>query len=349
MAYCGFNVKLMEQYSNVTGRFDLCEVTTPDNYKFSFLVDCGSYQEKDYDEQNDKFIIDPQKVSFAILTHNHLDHQGRFPFFVKEGFEGKIYTTKITKHLLSYSLYDNLKIHKSERKRELSYEDGDVLETLKRIVPCEYNETIEVNNFVKIHFIRNGHLLGAASVLVQIHCTGYEDINLFFSGDYNNKNMFFRVPSPHKWIRELPLNMVIESTYGDMDSTEIEKVFQKNILNAVKEGKTIIIPVFSLGRAQEILYVLKTMQKKYKVFNTVPIFYDGKLSFAYTEAYHYFAKTNQVPFFEAKKDFEPERLIKVKDRELRRALMKGNNKCKIISSCSISIKSKLIIVCFTFF
>ncbi len=95
--------------------------------------------------------------------------------------------------------------------------------------PCRYNETIRVNDNVKITFLNNGHLVGAALILVQISYPEYEDINLLFTGDYNNKNMFFDVNPIPKWILELPLTVIQESTYGDMDSTEIKEIFKENI------------------------------------------------------------------------------------------------------------------------
>ena len=309
------------------------------NPKLKYIIsDLSIYKNTKYEKyvysKNGEFVVDPKEIDFAILTHNHLDHQGRFALLVKQGFKGKIYTTNITQRILGKALYDNFRVQKNTtRYGELSYDEEDVVETLNRVVGCDYNQTIEINNFIKIQFIPNGHLIGAASVLVQIHYTGFNDINILFSGDYNNKNMFFRVPEPRKWIRELPLNIVTESTYGYMDSCEIKRVFRKNILGALKDGKTIIIPVFSLGRAQEILYILKEMQSKYNVFANIPIYYDGKLSFAYTDEYHHMLSQGILHFYKGKEIFEPIGLKRVESRELRQLLMNQKN-AKIIVTTS---------------
>ena len=110
--------------------------------------------------------------------------------------------------------------------------------------------------------LNNGHLVGAALILVQISYPGYEDINLLFTGDYNNKNIFFDVKPIPKWILDLPLTVIQESTYGDMDSSEIRETFKENVKNRLKNDGTVLALVFSLGRAQEILYTLKCMQKR---------------------------------------------------------------------------------------
>ena len=100
-------------------------------------------------------------------------------------------------------------------------------------------------------------LMGASSILVQISWEGYETINLFFEGDYNNKNMFFDVSEIPDWVRELPITLIQESTYGDMDSDEITPCFKQNVLECLEHGGTVVAPVFSLGRSQEILYEVK--------------------------------------------------------------------------------------------
>ena len=131
----------------------------------------------------------------------------------------------------------------------------------------------------------NGHLMGASSILVQISWEEYETINLFFTGDYNNKNMFFDVPDLPDWVLELPLTLVQESTYGDMDSYEVTSCFKQNVLKCLEHGGTVVAPVFSLGRSQEILYEVKCMQDDGSLDVNVPIYFDGKLGIRYTTLY----------------------------------------------------------------
>jgi len=331
-----FYVDIMQDRTEVTGSFTIVVVKI-DNETIKFVVDCGMYQEREYEDQNASFPTNPEDVNFAILTHNHVDHTGRFPYFVKKGFSGAIYTSNTTRMILGRALNDNAKVLLDTSKRrsvKAFYDYEDVEHTIHNVRGCDYNKPIRAHENITLTFVPNGHLIGAASVLVQIHCPGKEDINLFFSGDYNNRNLFFRVSPVRKWITKLPINIIVESTYGDMHSGEIKEVFRRNILNALKENKTIIIPVFSLGRAQEILYYVKEMQRHYPgVFDNVPIYYDGKLSFYYTGAYDILQKEGLVHFYKEKREFLPQNLTMVTDKNLRKDLVKHDN-CKVIITTS---------------
>ena len=103
----------------------------------------------------------------------------------------------------------------------------DVKDTLTHVKAVEFNKTISIAENVKVTFFVNGHIPGAALILVQISEIGYEDINLLFTGDYNNNNLFFDVPELPEWVTELPLTIITEGTYGDTLSTEIEYSFMK--------------------------------------------------------------------------------------------------------------------------
>lgn len=332
-----FYVDLIQDLSEVTGSFTLAIVKIDDKV-IKFAVDCGMYQEKEHEEQNTNFITSPNEVEFVILTHNHVDHNGRLPYFVKKGFSGQIYTTNITKSVLGKALNDNAKVLQDTSKRrnkQVLYDQEDVAKTMPLVEGYDYNKPIRVNENITITFIPNGHLIGAASVLVQIHCPGEDkDINLFFSGDYCHRNLFFKVAPIRKWITKLPMTVIMESTYGNMNTSDIKECFRKNILKALKERKTIIIPAFSLGRAQEILYHLKVLKSKHpELFEDIPIFYDGKLSFYYTDKYYELHKEGMIRFYPEKRDFLPEGVVRVEDNELRKELVE-NQKCKIIVTTS---------------
>ena len=334
-----FYVDLMQQPARVTGSFNL-GIIKVENKTIKFAVDCGLYQDRDLEEQNCKFPTKPEELDFVILTHNHVDHSGRLPLLVKCGFKGKIYTTEVTRRILGKALEDNSRIMKDTSKRknkETLYESKDAQKTLDLVEGCEYNTPIRVNDNVTITFIPNGHLIGSALVLVQIHCPGNpKDINLLFSGDYNYRNMFFRVAPVRKWITKLPINIIMESTYGYMNSNEIKENFESNIVKAVKERKTIIVPVFSLGRAQEILYIIKHLQKKYpEIFDDVKIYHDGKLSFYYTDMYYRLQGEGLIRFYKDKKSFLPENYTRVEDKQMRKDIISlRSDKCKIILTTS---------------
>ena len=329
-----FYVDLMQQPSEVTGSFNLGILKVVDK-TIKFAVDSGLYQEKEYENQNLLFPMKPEELDFVIVTHNHVDHIGRLPLLVKNGFRGRIYMTEVTRRIIGRALYDNSRILKDTSKRknkEVLYDSNDVESALELMEGCGYNNPIRVNNNITVTFIPNGHLIGAASVLIQIHCPGEKkDINLLFSGDYNNRNLFFRVSPIRKWITRLPVSIVMESTYGYMNSKEVKETFVSNMIKAIKAGKTIIIPVFSLGRAQEILYVIKHLQDRNpELLSDVPIYYDGKLSFYYTDMYFRLQEEGLLRFYKEKHDFLPKNLTRVSDRIARKSIIYERKGCKII-------------------
>lgn len=278
----------MASHPEVTGSCHPEVVKLPNGETFQFIVDCGLFQEKEYGELNRKLHFKGENIKFALVTHNHVDHIGRLPYIVKNGFRGDIYTTRDTSILMPLALADSQKVLRSvsrKRNEKLLYDEGDVFRTEALLSPVGYYETKKINDYVKITFIKNGHLVGAALILVQICYPGYDSINILFTGDYNNKNIFLDLPKIPKWILELPLTIVMESTYGYMDSTGMKQVFKDNVASHVKKRGTIIAPVFSLGRAQEILYELKCMQDDGELNRDVPIYFDGKLAIKYTELY----------------------------------------------------------------
>ena len=288
---CRFYVDIMATNNEVTGSCNLVIVKMPNGETIRFVVDCGLFQEREYEELNSVLPFDAENIDFCLVTHVHVDHIGRLPFMVNKGFYKSIYATETTCKLLPLALGDSYKVLNSVSKRKhikCLYTQEDVDTTLSLMKPCKYDETIQITNIngnIRVTFLNNGHLIGASLILVQISYPEYEDINLLFTGDYNNKNIFFDVNPIPKWIQDLPLTIIQESTYGDMDSSETYECFEFNILQHLNLDGTVLALVFSLGRAQEILYVLKTMQDIGKLDVNIPIYFDGKLAIKYTKLY----------------------------------------------------------------
>lgn len=328
---CRFYVDIMAMHQEVTGSCNLIIVKFPDGETVRFVVDCGLFQEREYDDLNSVLPFNAENIDFCLVTHAHVDHIGRLPYMIKNGFLGKIYATETTCKILPIALNDCFKVLNSVSKRKNNkclYSEVDVRKTLDSLKPCQYNETIRPYDNIKVTFLNYGHLIGAALILVQISYTGYEDINLLFTGDYNNKNMFFDVKPIPKWILDLPLTVVQESTYGDMDSTEIYKCFKDNIKKCINDDGTVVALVFSLGRAQEILYELKNMQKTGELDLEIPIYFDGKLAIRYTDLYI----KDGLDIKPEMRDFLPENLIFV-DKETRSDVLYDTSK-KIILTTS---------------
>lgn len=283
-----FHADIMAMHPSVTGSCNLVIVKTPDKDTIRFVVDCGMFQERQHNSLNETLPFHPEHVDFCLVTHNHVDHVGRLPFMVKNGFYNPIYMTETTSKIIPLALYDSSKVLQDMAKRNNSkriYNEPDVHKTLRLIQPCNYFESIQVHPNVVATFFPNGHLVGAAIILVQISYPEYDDINILFTGDYNNKNIFFDVPPLPQWVLDLPLTIVQESTYGNMDSTEVTETFKQNVLDCVNNDGTTVALVFSLGRSQEILYILKQMQESGDLSLDIPIYFDGKLAFKYTSIY----------------------------------------------------------------
>lgn len=326
-------VDIMATQPEVTGSCNPLIVKYPDKTTTRFIVDCGLFQEKDYSKYNKEFPFDGKNIDFALITHNHVDHIGRLPLLVKKGFTGPIYASKATYEFMPYALYDSYKVLKDLAKRNHEpqlYSEANVSETCHRLIPCAFKQSIIIDDHITVTFIKNGHLVGAALILVQIKYPGCRDINILFTGDWNNKNMFFTVPKIPEWIRKLPLTIVQESTYGTTNSSETEAMsgtFERNLIDCISSNGTFISMVFSLGRAQEILYILKCMQKNGKLSKEIPIYFDGKLAQQYTRLY----KNQDLGIDGKMLDFLPENLIMV-GREDREAIIENSDSKVIVTT-----------------
>lgn len=336
-----FYADIMATHPEVTGSCNLVVVKFPDDTTTRFIVDCGMFQETKYNDAeeghdyNKDFPFNAEEIEFCLITHVHVDHVGRLPLLVKQGFRGKIYSTAGTKVLSNPAILDSAKVIRNTAKRKHVkplYMETDAELALNLFTPCQYKETIKVSKRIKATFFKNGHLPGAVCILVQISYPGQNSINLLFTGDYNNKNMFLDIPEQlPSWVRSLPLTVIQESTYGTTDSTSNGKCFEDNMIRCLKHGGTAVDMVFSLGRAQEILYVLKTMQDSGKLDTGIPIAFDGNLAHHYTRLYQ---NADELNIRSGMRDFLPENLIFV-DRTSRASVLTSNEQKIIVTTAGM--------------
>ncbi len=237
------------------------------------LVDCGLQQGRD---ERDNRLLDfaPGYVDYVVVTHAHIDHSGRLPLLVKQGFTGDIVTTRLTAQLLGIMLRDSAHIQEmdaewenQEGKRagrdpvEPLYTIADAEEAVKRLVTHEYGEMVELCPGVRLRFVDAGHLLGSASVEFWLSEDGVEK-KIVFSGDLGNVDQpIIRDPQT---IQEADY-VVTESTYGDRNHEPPEdytEALAKIIDETFSRGGNVVIPSFAVGRTQELLYFMREMKQE---------------------------------------------------------------------------------------
>lgn len=266
----------------------------------NILVDCGMEQGMRSYESVD-LPIDEALVDYVLLTHAHVDHSGMLPALYAKGFRGQIMTTTATADLCSIMLRDcaHIQMQEAEWKHrkakrysgiephEPMYTMEDADGVIKRLVPCVYNQIIELCKGVKIRFTDVGHLLGSASIEVWMKEDGNEK-KIVFSGDLGNINQPL-IKDP--MLTEEADYVVMESTYGDrIHSTqrpdyvgELTKILQETF----DAGGNVVIPSFAVGRTQEMLYFLRQIkaEKRIKRHTDFPVYVDSPLAVEATDIF----------------------------------------------------------------
>ncbi|PIR68286.1 MBL fold hydrolase [Candidatus Nomurabacteria bacterium CG10_big_fil_rev_8_21_14_0_10_35_16] len=247
------------------------------------LVDCGLTQGfKDADDINwDPFPYDPKDVDFLFITHAHIDHIGRIPKLIDEGFNGIIYSTKPTKSLVTPMLEDTAGIVSKNKNYDLKkvYSDINIKTAVNLWQGFEYNEIIEVTPNLKVSFKNAGHILGSAMV-----CFVYNGKKILFTGDLGNS------PSPLLPDTERITDadyVIMESVYGDRNHEsrdERRKYLEQVIEDNYKRKGILIIPIFSLERSQELLFELNNLVEEKRI-PEMPIFLDSPLAIRLTEIF----------------------------------------------------------------
>ena len=246
------------------------------------LVDCGLQQGRDEHDDN-ALDFSPNYIDYVLVTHAHIDHSGRIPLLVKEGFSGQIFTTRLTAQLLSIMLRDSAHIQESDAqwqnqkgKRagreevEPLYTLADAEEALQLLSTHEYGEIFDLCEGVKVRFSDAGHLLGSSAVEIWATENGVTK-KLVFSGDLGNVDQpIIRDPS---YVEQADY-VIMESTYGDRNHEPPESYTESLaalIDDVFSKGGNIVIPSFAVGRTQELLYFLREIKNEGMV-RTVPNF-----------------------------------------------------------------------------
>jgi metallo-beta-lactamase family protein len=256
-----------------------------------YLLDCGMFQGMgvETDTLNSEFGFDPTEITSLFLSHAHIDHTGLIPKLVKEGFAGKIYSTAATRDLTEILLLDSAEIQKQDadfinkRRSEAIdvavplYTVEDVLETMTLFETVPYNEWCKVDEFIELMFSNAGHLIGSAAINLKI--TENEKItSVAFSGDVGRYVSALLQPPA-----EFPQAdyVILESTYGDkthdIAANTIDNLYRWIKKTCVDKGGKLVIPAFSVGRTQELLYSLNQLELEHRL-PEINYFVDSPLS-----------------------------------------------------------------------
>lgn len=332
-----FHNNLMALHDKVSGSCIFNTFKFPNAESKNILVDCGLFHEEQYISLNNSLTFKPENLNAVVVTHAHGDHIGRLPLLFKKGYRGKIYASTDTASIMKIALYDSSKVLRNRAKllnEPPLYDDDDVEQTLALVKAIPFEECVQIANNINLTFFMNGHLPGSSMLLFQVSYHScdwhhFDDINLLFTGDYASNNVFFDVSSLPNWVYKLPISIIQEATYGYMETSEIQHVFEENMLEAISLGKQVLVPVLSLGRSQEILFLLKKWQQEGKLDVNVPIYYDGKLGMHYNNLY----LSGTLNIKEECRNFLPTNFSNVVNPEMRDDLIRSDN-CKIILTTS---------------
>jgi metallo-beta-lactamase family protein len=265
----------------------------------NILLDCGLFQgrRKEAFEKNRQFEYDPAILDVVLLSHAHMDHSGNIPTLVKRGFRGKIYCTEATADLCRIMFRDCAHIQELDvayvnKKRarqgktlfEPLYTTEEADKASERLEPIPYGKTFSPFEGIEVCFRDAGHILGSAFTVMDVRENGFRG-RMMFTGDIGRKDIpILKDPQIVDNIDYL----ITESTYGNRKHPPAEDV--KGKLEAVikhicqTKGK-IIIPAFSIGRTQHVVYLLNKLYVEGRI-GSVPVFVDSPLSSAATEVYN---------------------------------------------------------------
>ena len=271
------------------------------------LIDCGLDYEnrKEFENKNANFPFQASEIDLLIITHAHIDHTGKVPNLIKQGFAGEILCTGATLELSDFLLHDSLNIQRMEmqKKRKQSsrkkgkvkfgnipqplYAKKHIVDMIQMARTLEIGENYKFNDEVMVSFHTSGHILGAVSARLEVKEEGKTKV-IGFTGDLGNyRSKLVPDPIPMKGLQYL----ISESTYGGRkhitDSRLAEEFILEEVLDAcVKRGGKVVIPAFSVGRTQAIIFTLHQLYREGKLPN-IKIFTDSPLAIKSTKVYQY--------------------------------------------------------------
>ncbi|MBO5751352.1 MAG: MBL fold metallo-hydrolase [Kiritimatiellae bacterium] len=264
------------------------------------LLDCGLYQgrRKEAFEKNRNIPVNPAKIDYVILSHAHIDHSGNLPQLVRQGFRGRVFARQSTVELCNVLLRDSCFLQKRDleyvnkkRKRagknlfEPLYDEQDVDTLMHLFVPTHMHEPREIAPGITLEFFNAGHILGSALVQLDIKPPKGKAHRLLFTGDLGQPNQpilrHFEYPSGADIL-------LVESTYAERyhpSADDVELKLEQLLKKIDRLNAKLLIPAFSVGRTQQIIYYLNKLYERGKVPREVKLYIDSPLSQKATRIY----------------------------------------------------------------
>ncbi len=262
------------------------------------LVDCGMFQGgHELDEENAApFGFEPDSIDILLLTHAHLDHCGRIPLLVRQGFRGEIITTAASRELARLVLLDSAHLHEEEARRQSHHGKAGteplygVLDALNSFDQfgriAEFDAPIDLGHGITATFHDAGHILGSASVLVEAPAAEGGK-RILFSGDIGNAGRpLLRDPQ----IPDRVDVVVMETTYGDRNHRSLNdsvSEFHDAVNDTLNRGGNVVIPTFALERAQELLFYLREGEARHAIDRDLKVFLDSPMAISATEIFRH--------------------------------------------------------------
>lgn len=294
------NIRFLGAVKGVTGSSHLIQFKNK-----KILLDCGMYQGKDEDLNLEEFEVNPTEIDYLFLSHSHIDHSGRIPLLVRNGFKGNIYCSKPTYDLCKIMLVDSAHIQETEAEwknkklmrqgRKLiepMYTQSDAMNSFQYFKPVQYDQIINIEDGITVKFNDAGHILGS-SIIEMWFEDNDEKVKIVYSGDIGmHEKPLLKDPS----VIEKADYVIMESTYGDRVHDDIEQRTEaliNIILKTTKRGGSVIIPSFAVGRTQELIYELNKYYDSHldKIGTTenelrkIPVYIDSPLAAKATEVF----------------------------------------------------------------
>lgn len=350
-------IKFCGAAQTVTGSQHLLEISGK-----KVLLDCGLYQGKREEAYkiNKHFLFDPKELDVVVLSHAHIDHSGLLPGLYKSGFRGDVYSTPATRDLCAIMLQDSAhiqtrdiefvnrkKIRNGEPLFKPLYGFEEVRGIMKLFKCMPYKRKFNLNGFggnVQVTYFDAGHILGSAQVRLDIN-EGGKKIKFGFTGDIGRPHLPILRDPDHMGDVDY---MISESTYGGRvhdKAADMDEQFAKVILEALQRGGKIIVPAFSVGRTQELVYSLSKLFAK-GIIPKFPIFVDSPLSTNVSEIFKLhpecFDSETAELISRGVDVFGFQNLTYIKDAEDSKKLNYFKGSCMIISASGMAESGRIV-------